>query len=141
MRYKIIFILSISLFITTIRYSNAQAVDTYNYTGAIVNWTVPSCVISITVDVRGAQGGNYNRATGGLGARMQGVFNVTPGDVLTIWVGGQGTSSQNAGGGGGGSGITKGAIPLIIAGGGGGCSEDLVNGLPGLTSTSGGSSS
>jgi len=50
-------------------------------------------------------------------------FYCTPGETLTILVGGAGTGTSNsgsAGGGGGGSFVMDVATPLIIAGGGGG---------------------
>jgi len=134
---RLILILCCSLAIGGI---NAQTA-TFNYTGATQNWTVPCGVTSVTVDVRGAQGGTYGAATGGLGARIQGTLTVVPSNVLTIYVGGQGTASENAGGGGGGSGIANSGTPLVVAGGGGGGSEDGVVGMPGLTGTTGGSSS
>lgn len=117
---------------------------TYNYTGAVQNFTVPPlCVNSITIEARGAQGGGYGAATGGLGARMIGVVNVTPGQVLQLYVGGQGTSSQNSGCGGGGTGVINGNTPLVIAGGGGGgCStNNTENGQGGQITTAGGNSS
>ena len=116
--------------------------DTSNYTGSSRTFTVPSGVTSITIDVRGAQGGTEGIYTGGLGARMQGTFAVSPGQVLTVVVGGAGFASYNSGSGGGGSGVLFGAIPWIIAGGGGGgTANGSENGGPGLTTTTGGASS
>src|SRR6218665_1091711 len=93
--------------------------QTFVYTGTIQSFTVPMlCVNTITIDARGAQGGNYSPNTGGLGARVVGAVSVNPGAVLSIFVGGQGTASQNAGGGGGGSGVLTGDSPMVIAGGG-----------------------
>lgn len=140
--FKIPVILFFAFFLTNEKTASAQKDTIFNYTGAIQTWTVPCGVNTITVDVRGAQGGSYSSDTGGLGARMQGTFNVTPGTVLSVYVGGQGTASENAGGGGGGSGIADTTVPLIVAGGGGGASgADNLNGMPGDTLTSGGSSS
>jgi hypothetical protein len=104
--------------------------QTFVYTGTVQNFTVPPlCVNTITIDARGAQGGNFAPNTGGLGARIVGEVAVTPGAVLAVRVGGQGTASQNAGGGGGGSGVSNGATPLVVAGGGGGaCSASNENG-------------
>lgn len=116
--------------------------QTFNYTGAVQNFTVPAGVTTLTIDARGAQGGTFGPALGGLGAKMVGDVTVVPGQVLSVWVGQQGIASQNAGGGGGGSGVTNGATPLVIAGGGGGgCSVNLEAGKPGLITTSGGNSS
>jgi hypothetical protein len=50
---KIIF----SLFSLSAFVSQAQQSVTFNYTGALQTWTVPPCVYSIQVDVRGAKGG------------------------------------------------------------------------------------
>ncbi|HEY1019922.1 MAG TPA: HYR domain-containing protein, partial [Sediminibacterium sp.] len=106
---------------------------TFNYSGTIVNYTVPAGVTKLTITTKGAQGGN----NGGLGASMQGDFLVTPGQVLKILVGGQGgTSSGNSGGGGGSFVTTSTNTPLIIAGGGGGATCTAA-GLPGVTSTNG----
>lgn len=123
---------------------------TYNYTGNVQTWTVPSCVTEITVDVYGAQGGNGyrpgNQGSGGLGGRVTGKLAVTPGSVLNLYVGGQGAggqqgtggwngggngnqySSNEAGGGGGGSsdvriGGTNYSNRVVVAGGGGGGSN------------------
>ncbi|MBK7690779.1 MAG: hypothetical protein IPJ31_06570 [Bacteroidetes bacterium] len=116
--------------------------QTFNYTGSVQNFTVPVGITSINIDARGAQGGTFGNAIGGLGAKMVGDVSVLPGQVLSVWVGQQGVPSQNAGGGGGGSGVTNGATPLVIAGGGGGgCSVNMESGKPGLITTSGGNSS
>ena len=90
--------------------------------GSIANFTVPSCVSSITIDAYGAQGGTGpggNPAPGGKGAYMIGTVSVSPGDVLGVLVGQQGGTS----GGGGGSFIwntSTGNTLLIAAAGGGG---------------------
>ncbi len=115
---------------------------TFNYTGAMQTWTVPPCVTSINVIVAGAKGGGN---TGGNGARISATLNVTPGQVLNIYAGGQGgcgnssggwngggtgwasspaNSAYNSCGGGGASDIRIGGTALanrvIVAGGGGG---------------------
>jgi hypothetical protein len=102
-------------------------IQTFTYTGIIQTFTVPSCVYTMSMDVRGAQGGGQNGVGGGLGAQMFGVFNVTPGQVFRILVGGQGIASPPVGtggvsnGGGGGSFVTDiNNAPYCIAGGGGG---------------------
>ncbi len=99
----------------------AQAVITFNYTGAVQTYTVPPCVTSITIDAYGAQGGSG----GGHGANMRGDFAVTPGDVLNIVVGQMGLAqvggnAQNSAGGGGGSFVYTPANVLFVAAGGGG---------------------
>ena len=109
--------------------------QTFNYTGAIQSFTVPACVSSVSIDCRGAQGGDnidlIPQQLGGKGARMVGTFNVSGGTVLQIIVGQKGinaTSGNSANGGGGGGGGSfvwvQGQTnqPLIAAGGGGGSS-------------------
>jgi hypothetical protein len=132
--------------------------QTFNYTGAIQSFTVPACVSSVSIDCRGAQGGDnidlIPQQLGGKGARMVGTFNVSGGTVLQIIVGQKGinaTSGNSANGGGGGGGgsfvWTQGQTnqPLIAAGGGGGsCLTN--NGAPhyygkdGVTTNAGGGS-
>jgi len=93
---------------------------TFNYTGSIVNWTVPAGVTSARIEVRGAEGGTHasSATTAGLGAIMIGDFALTPGNVLKILVG---ENNQAGNGGGGGSYVTTNTnVPMIIAGGGGG---------------------
>lgn len=97
---------------------------TYNYTGSIQTYTVPACVTSITLDLKGAQGGASNgcgNGPGGLGANIIGTFAVTPGQTLSILVGGVGSNGQyNAGGGGGSFVWINGPNTLLAAAGGGG---------------------
>ena len=69
------------------------------------SFTVPAGVTSLTIITMGAQGGNQTvnpGTTGGTGAIMSGNFTVTPGQVLSVMVGGQGVTAQYVGGGGGG---------------------------------------
>ncbi len=102
---------------------SSTTVLTANYTGSVQSFTVPAGVTTLTVDARGAQGG----LAGGLGARISGVFTVTPGDVMNIIVGQQGGSASNGiGGGGGGSFVWKvtGTVLYVAAGGGGGFSNN-----------------
>lgn len=98
--------------------SMAQVTTTFNYTGSLETYTVPPGVGNVQIEVRGAQGGN----DGGFGAIMIGTFEVTPGEELTILVGGAGETSGGIRSGGGGGSFVVNAMdePLIIAGGGGG---------------------
>ncbi len=123
------------------------SVFTFNYTGSATPWTVPAGVTSIEVDVYGASGGESRNSSAGLGGRTRARINVTPGQTLNLYVGGEGqtslgntgwvtggwnggadgynnTSSSSAGGGGGASDIRIGGTSLsnrvVVAGGGGG---------------------
>ncbi|MFH1725561.1 MAG: Ig-like domain-containing protein [Elusimicrobiota bacterium] len=113
--------------------------QTFSYTGAVQEFTVPGGVVSVTVTMWGAAGGGTG-ARGGAGGYSKGTIAVTPGEVLTIIVGGGGTvQSYNApggwpnggrggstrggyygAGGGGRSSVVRGSDDLIVAGGGGG---------------------
>ncbi|HEU4719079.1 MAG TPA: glycine-rich protein, partial [Bacteroidia bacterium] len=109
-------------------YSLAQTTTTFNYTGAVQTFTVPSCVTSITIEAYGAQGSNATTGgTGGLGGYAVGTMNVLPGDVLYIYVGGQ--NGYNGGGTGGqdGNSVYSGP-PGSLAASGGGASDVRLNG-------------
>jgi hypothetical protein len=141
---KKIFTLIVTLAAT---YSAAWAqLTTFNYTGAIQTYTVPAGVTSLTVTCFGGQGGSGATGSssagatlggvGGLGSMTTGTLAVTPGQVINVFVGGQGGTptggfngggnggSLNAGGGGGASDIrvagTAETDRVIVAAGGGG---------------------
>ncbi|NBV91639.1 MAG: hypothetical protein EBR91_05685, partial [Flavobacteriia bacterium] len=102
---------------------NAQ---NFSFTGGVQTYTVPAGVTQLTVDARGAGGGvgPGGGAQAGTGGRIQGTISVSPGQVLTIVVGGAGGNSQYNRSGSGGGGFTgildAGGNHLISAGGGGG---------------------
>jgi CshA-type fibril repeat protein len=117
----------------------------FGYTGVDQTFTVPTGVTALSLKVWGAGGANGPVAKGGGGGFTVGMLAVTPGQVLTITVGGAGqehstvgtyggggpggeesgglTESASDGGSGGGMsavwGSTYGNSPLLIAGGGG----------------------
>lgn len=66
----------------------------FTYTGANEQWTVPGGVTTITADVYGAQGGSFGKdfTMGGFGGRATSPLPVTPGEVITLAVGGAGGS-------------------------------------------------
>ncbi len=131
------FLLNLSFLATLLVGWNVGALaqpTTFNYTGSVQSYTVPSGVTLLAVDVAGAQGGNYTSPaqTGGKGGRAQGQVAVTPGQVLYIYVGQQppagscGSSSvvggSNSGGGAqGGNGTVSGGC----GGAGGGGASDI----------------
>ncbi|MER7960242.1 PxKF domain-containing protein [Streptomyces sp. NPDC096030] len=86
--------------------------------GTAQDFTVPAGVTSIHIEADGAQGGQ----NGGLGAHVTADMNVTPGQQLDVYVGGQG--GIIAGGvNGGGEGRTTPPLSTSTAGGGGGASD------------------
>jgi hypothetical protein len=115
---------------------------TFNYTGGPQTWTVPLNVSSVQVDLAGARGRTIDNCSncyrGGRGGRVQATLAVTPGQVLTIEVGGDrgynpSTLYQDGGYNGGGRGSEPGggatdiriggtalANRVLVAGGGGG---------------------
>jgi hypothetical protein len=118
---------------------------TFGYTGSQQSWIVPPDVTSIGVDAEGAQGSG---TFGGLGGWTHAVVPVTPGDVVNIFVGGQGHGAAagwngggdggccGAGAGGGGAsdvriGGTELSNRIVVAGGGGGSLGDIVFGQGG----------
>jgi len=109
--------------------------QTFSYTGGVQTFTAP-ITGNYTIDLYGAQGGSTSQYTGGLGGRSQGTINLTAGQTINIYVGGQpsttaggwnggGNSGGNGRGGGGASDIRVGGTALnnrvvVAAGGGGG---------------------
>jgi hypothetical protein len=91
-------------------------------------WTVPNGVTSIQIVATGGGGGASFPGTGdggngGNGGIVTGTLAVTPGDTLSLYVGGGGAGTNQGGGAGGGGGSTNvnaGTSNQIIAGGGGG---------------------
>jgi hypothetical protein len=101
--------------------SSTTATATFNYTGSMQTFTVPAGVTSISVDARGAQGG----AGGGLGGRVTCNYAVTPGDVLDIYVGGQGGAQVSNSPGGYNGGGNAGPCNVQYPGSGGGGASDI----------------
>lgn len=126
--------------------ANAQT-TVFPYTGAPASYTVPAGVTSVLVNVQGAPGGlNSDNITydnrPGYGGCVSATIVVTPGQVLTVRVGGRGgngtTTTAGVGGyngggnsshalgtyaggaGGGASDIYFGGTALVVGGGGGG---------------------
>ncbi|MBH8569255.1 tail fiber domain-containing protein [Microvirga sp. STS02] len=122
--------------------ATAPQVLSFGYTGAPQTWTVPPGVTSLQVDMAGARGRTIDNCSncyrGGAGGRVQATLAVTPGQVLTIVVGGDRgynpsvlyqDGGYNGGGrgsepGGGATDIRIGGTALtdrvLVAGGGGG---------------------
>ncbi len=125
MKRLLLSVISLGLALSSI----AQTTTTFNYTGAQQSFVVPPCVTQITVTAQGAQGGNAAiGGTGGLGGTATGILNVTPGQTLYIYVGGQ--NGYNGGGAGGLNGSTTvyGGPSTGAAAVGGGASDVRVNG-------------
>jgi hypothetical protein len=148
----------------------------FGFTGATQTFVVPTGVTSISVDAFGAQGGAGSTCfeaeedgdvsaaavvqlcgdagTGGMGAHATSTISVTPGETLTVVVGGQGGAATDsnddacegqtdvgtpggAGFGGGGAGGT-GGCPAGAGGGGGGATWILRGSTPLLVAAGGG---
>jgi hypothetical protein len=117
--------------------ATAASTFTFNFTGALQTVRVPSFVNRARILAIGAGGGNSFGQVPGKGASIQGDFPVTPGEILSILVGGRGGNggSASGGGGGGGSFVWRGsgfaflspATLLVAAGGGGGAGGGVVN--------------
>jgi hypothetical protein len=104
---------------------------TFDYTGKAEAFTVPAGAECATIDVFGAQaGGDSNPAAspfgGGPGGHATVKLVLTPGEVLTVYVGGRGGSRGEAGFNGGGRGAPNSFTP--DGGGGGGGASDIRRG-------------
>jgi hypothetical protein len=115
----------------------SAATTTFDSTGAEQMFTVPAGVTSLNVVAIGAKGGNgapsdTPSGAGGLGGRATGEIPVTPGQILFIEVGGNGTTPTAgaagvAGFNGGGAGGASGDATNGHGGGGGGGASDVRN--------------
>jgi len=111
----------------------------FAYDGAAQSWTVPTGVTEATFTLIGGAGGDAGvlGPVGGFGAQVRATLPVTPGETLTLVVGGQGASSgapawdggaagangdaPAAGAGGGATAVLSSTgAALLVAGGGGG---------------------
>eukprot|EP00050_Salpingoeca_kvevrii_P004505 m.254803 g.254803 ORF g.254803 m.254803 type:complete len:791 (-) comp11007_c2_seq3:3620-5992(-) len=107
----------------------------FEYTGAPVDYVVPSGTTSLRVVAWGAGGGGgFERNSGttyaGAGGFVEAVLPVTPGEVLTIRVGGGGLKRNGTVGGAGGwnGGGNGGSVASGYGGGGGGGATALYRG-------------
>ena len=122
----VLVLLSALTFRSQAQSGSVTATQSFSYTGQIVTWTVPTGVTSLTIEARGAEGGDIinRKDPAGKGAIVSAQVNVTPGQSLSILVGQQ-LSGRGSGGGGSfvvGPGTPNNPTPLVIAGGGGGAS-------------------
>jgi hypothetical protein len=97
----------------------------FAFTGGVQQFIVPPCTDTVIVRTWGAQGENalVGGATGGLGGYASGKLAVTPGETLTVYVGGQ--AGYNGGGTGGINGNATGGPPPGTYGGDGGGASDV----------------
>ena len=107
----------------TINVEWASISQTFNYTGAVQTFTVPATGY-YKLECYGAQGGYSSSGLGGKGGLSQITYPLTQGDVLYIYVGGQGGcidggSSHPTGGDGGWNGGGKGGTGVAWGGGNG----------------------
>jgi hypothetical protein len=101
---------------------NCSGIETFNYTGAQQNFTVPTGVTKVNIYAAGA-GSTF------LGGGVSATIPVTPGEVLAVFVGG--TNSLGSGGfNGGGAGASGGASGYGGSGGAG--ASDVRQGGSGL---------
>ncbi|WP_394795817.1 hypothetical protein [Armatimonas sp.] len=86
----------------------AQTTSAFSFTGANQVFVVPSGITSLTVKLWGAGGGGLGGFSGGgSGAFVTGLLTVTPGETLTLIVGGGGGSAGSGGFGGGGQALDQ----------------------------------
>lgn len=118
--------------------SNGSGSDTFNFTGGIQTFVVPSGIDSVTIIAYGAQGGADPPTAGGMGGSAVGKLDVTAGDTLYVYVGGKGTDGPGSGqncnlpggfNGGGGTGDTCCSNAGGGAGAGGGASDVRMGGM------------
>jgi hypothetical protein len=95
--------------------------NTYGSTGGEQTFTVPDGVTTLHVHLVGGQGGSPNPGgAGGHGADVVGDLGVSPGEVLYLYVAGNGSASGSGGFNGGGAGGAAVGVGHEAGGGGGG---------------------
>ena len=120
----------------------AQSVfsQTFDFAGTQQTFVVPAGVTQLTIAAYGASGGATPSVAPGRGGRVTATVAVTPGEMLSVYVGGEGLAAGgfNGGGGGGGGGLSvagggggasdvrRGSTKLVVAGGGGGAASGPV---------------
>ena len=125
-----------------------QGAMTFNYTGAVQTFTALATGY-YTLECYGAQGGTFTSNRGGYGGTSQLTYQLTQGDVLYIYVGGQGGSIAEYkgfpdggnggwnGGGNGGTGVkhrnVESETPWSGGGGGGGATHIATNAIGPIT--------
>lgn len=122
--------------------SQSVVSQTFAYTGAMQSFTIPTCAMSLTVEVYGASGGfqgTISPTPGTYGGMVSAVLSGTPGAVLNLFVGGKGTDAGMlaapwgyGGYNGGGDGVTVSSAPCTNndhSAGGGGASDVRLNGV------------
>ncbi|MBL7930746.1 MAG: T9SS type A sorting domain-containing protein [Bacteroidia bacterium] len=117
-------------FLFSVKFTLAQTTQIFTYTNTAQSFTVPSCVNTLTVSMAGAQGGDgivSSVGPGGGGGSLTAVISVSPGQVLSLNVGGVGgNASTTAGGTGGYNGGGAGSYyNSTYSGGGGGGASDI----------------
>ena len=121
---KIFFLATSTIGLMTSIYSQTPvtATQTFVYTGAVQQFTVPPCVGSMTIQMLGASGGSGGSggSSGSAGGLVRGVMTATPGQVMYIYVGGQGSVTAGGFNGGGSGGISS-----TSSGAGGGGATDI----------------
>jgi len=99
----------------------------FSFTGSSNTYHVPAGVTSVSFDILGAGGGNDTgiAPAPGKGGRLQGTLTVTPGDALTVNVGGAGSMGTLSGAAGG---FNGGGNSFGFGGSGGGATDIRLNG-------------
>jgi hypothetical protein len=101
---------------------------TFAYTGGVQTWTVPAGVAEVTFWALGAQG-NAGCSRGGLGASAASVVQADPGQVFSLYAGGQPAGSAGGFNGGGNAGApTNPDVGQCLSAGGGGGASDVRSG-------------
>jgi len=125
--------------------AHASPRSTFSYTGTAASYTVPAGVTVLKITATGGGGASGYQAMsgpgadGGAGAVVTSYQRVSPGDVLTVRVGGGG---QVFGAGGAATSVTGGSVIIVAGGGGaGGISDVGGSGSAGGTAAGGDGSS
>ena len=99
-----------------------EILQSFGYTGSFQRFVVPDNITNLIIDCYGAQGGTWKKlanSLAGLGGYISSQITVTPGQILYVYVGGQGQFETLGGYNGGGHARLGGGIDSCDTSGGG----------------------
>ena len=122
--YLVVGILSTFLAVTGSKESinSNEILQSFGYTGSFQRFVVPENITNLIIDCYGAQGGigkKFSNSYAGLGGYISSQITVTPGQILYVYVGGQGQFETLGGYNGGGHARLGGGIDSCDTSGGG----------------------
>ena len=94
----------------------APITKSFAFTGGAQEYVVPAGVCAVELDVLGAEGGDFDGdIVAGQGGRATSIIDVTPGEVLAVYVGGRPVGLAGGFNGGGAAGVSTNNASMVPA--------------------------